>query len=188
MKAFLIPGSGENLKSRDYQAILDLYKQLGYEPHFVPIDWKYRTVDDWVEQVEKRISKKDLQDSLLSGFSFGSMIALAVAAKTNSKQLLLFSLSPYFKEDMPLPEKYGKWAGKRRIENFEKMSFNKLAAEIESPTIIFIGSKEKEKYKDMWHRSNEAHKRIKDSKLILVEGAGHDVTHPSYIKAIVKNI
>jgi esterase/lipase len=188
MKAFLIPGSGENLKSRDYQAILDLYKQLGYEPHFVPIDWKYRTVDDWVEQVEKRISKKDLQDSLLSGFSFGSMIALAVAAKTNSKQLLLFSLSPYFKEDMPLPEKYGKWAGKRRIENFEKMSFNKLAAEIESPTIIFIGFKEKEKYKDMWHRSNEAHKRIKDSKLILVEGAGHDVTHPSYIKAIVKNI
>jgi predicted alpha/beta hydrolase family esterase len=96
MKAYLVPGSGEDLKSRDYQAVLDMYKQSGYEPHFINIDWKYKTIDDWVVEVENRISKEDIKNSILSGFSFGSMVALAVAAKTSPKQLLLFSLSPYF--------------------------------------------------------------------------------------------
>ena len=127
MKAYLIPGNKEDLKSRNYQAVLNMYKELGYEPKFVPIDWKYKTIDDWIKQVRSKIPKKDLADSLLSGFSFGSMIALTVASQVNPKRLLLFSLSPYFKEDFPLPKSYVNWAGKRRIENFKKVSFNKLA-------------------------------------------------------------
>ena len=113
MKAYLIPGAGEDLKSRDYGAVLKIYKDLGYQPEFVPIDWKYKTIDDWVEQVRTEISKKDLRNSLLSGFSWGSMIAVAIAADYNPKQLLLFSLSPYFKEDFPLADDYAKWAGKK---------------------------------------------------------------------------
>src|ERR1700733_3584979 len=122
MKAFLIPGSGEDLESGGYKEILKLYKSRGYEPHFVPIKWNYRTIDDWVKEVNAQMPKKDLENSLLSGFSFGAMIALVIAAQTNPKQLLLFSLSPYFKEDFPLPKHYETWAGKRRIENFKKLS------------------------------------------------------------------
>ena len=188
MKAYLIPGSGEDLKSRDYQAVLDMYKGLGYESKFIPIDWKYKTIDDWLEQVRSKIPKKDLANSLLSGFSFGSMIALAIAAEVNPKQLLLFSLSPYFKEDMPLPLKYEKWAGKRRIENFKQVSFNELAAKIKCPTLLLIGSKEISKYKDMNHRSTEANKRIKNSKLIVVNNIGHNVDNPGYIKVIKKEL
>lgn len=184
----MIPGSGEDLKSRNYQAVLNLYKQLGYQPEFVPIDWKYKTIDDWVEQVKQKISKIELENSLLSGFSFGSMVALAIAAEVNPKQLLLFSLSPYFKEDMPLSSRYEKWAGKRKTENFKHFSFDKLASKIKCPTMLFVGSKEISKYEDTDHRSEEAKKRIKGSKLIVVEGIAHDVGDPKYVEAIRKEM
>ena len=116
------------------------------------------------------------------------MIALAIAAEVNPKQLLLFSLSPYFKEDFPLPKSYVNWAGKRRVENFKKVSFNKLAVQINCPTLIFVGSKEISKYKDTDHRFDEAKKRIKKSKLVLIKDVGHDVDDPKYIEAIRKEL
>ena len=188
MKAYLIPGNGEDLKSRDYGAVLKLYKDLGYEPEFVPIEWKYKTIDDWVQQVLKKLSKRDIQNSVLSGFSFGSSIALAVAADTNPKQLLLFSLSPYFKEDMPFPDEYLKWHGKRRVENFRNFSMNSLAAKIACPTKIFIGRKEIDRYAEMDERSSQAHQRIKGSQLIVIDDVGHDVGDPKYVEAIRKEL
>lgn len=186
MKAYLIPGSGEDLKSRDYRAVLNVYKEFGYEPHFVSIDWKYKTIDDWVEQVKSKISKKELENSLLSGFSWGSMIALTLAAEyKNPKKLFLFSLSPYFAEDLPYVKgAWLKWAGKKRVAKFRKLSMNELAAKIKCPTTIFIGGKEVSKYSDMKRRTKEAHKRIKKSKLVEIEGVKHDVGDPRYVAAI----
>ncbi len=188
MKAYLIPGAFDNLKSRDYQAVLDVYKKLGYDPEFIHIDWKYKTINDWVEQVEAKISKKDLRNSLLSGFSWGSMIALAVAAEyTNPKKLLLFSVSPYFAEDLPHVKKpWFKWAGKHRIATFKNFYMNELAAKIDCPTIIFIGSKEVSKYSDVKRRSREAHKRIKNSRKVVIKGVGHNLADPKYVEAIRK--
>ncbi|MEK7096050.1 MAG: alpha/beta hydrolase [Patescibacteria group bacterium] len=188
MKAYLIPGKGEDLKSRDYQTVLNMYKQLGYEPHFVPIDWKYKTIDDWVEQVKAEIPEKDLKESILSGFSWGSIIALTVAANyTNPKKLLLYSLSPYFAEDLPnVKGTWLKWAGKRRVVTFKKLYMNELAVKINCPTVIFVGSKEVSKYSDIQRRTREAHKRIKNSKVIEIKGVKHDVGDPKYVEAIRK--
>jgi len=185
MKAYLIPGAFEDLKSRDYQAVLDVYKKLGYEPRFIKIDWKYKTIDDWVEQVQAKLSKENVQDSLLSGFSWGAMIALVLAAKYYSpKKLLLFSLSPYFAEDLPYVKKpWLKWAGKHRVATFKHLKMNELAVKIQCPTVIFIGDKEVSKYSDMKRRTREAHKRIQGSKLVIIKGVKHDVGDPLYVKA-----
>jgi len=162
---------------------LKMYKSLGYDPIFVPIKWKYKTIDDWVEQVSNKISKNDLQQSLLSGFSFGSMIALTVAANyINPKKLLLFSLSPYFAEDFPLHKKYEKYAGKRRVTNFKKLSMDDLARKINCPTILFAGTVERQKYGD--DRDRAANKAITGSKYIVVPDVGHDVGDPLYVSAI----
>jgi hypothetical protein len=59
MKAYLIPGWGEDLKDRNYQAVLDVYTAAGYEPKFVGIDWNYKLIDDWVEEVKEKISKRN---------------------------------------------------------------------------------------------------------------------------------
>jgi esterase/lipase len=184
MKAYLIPGSGENLQSRDYAAILEAYRQQGYEPQFLSITWKYKTIDDWVRQVQAQVTDDDLRQSLVSGFSFGAMIALTVAAKVNPKQLLLFSLSPYFQEDMPLPAKWEQWVGKRRVDNFRRLSFDDLAARIHCPTVLFGGSLELERYKNMQKRIDQAHKKISGSQSVVIDGVAHDAAHPAYVKAI----
>jgi esterase/lipase len=182
MKAYFIPGAFEDLNSSNYKAVLDVYKDVGYDPKFVKIDWAYRTMDDYVEQARGEISKGDLPNSLLSGFSFGSIIALSIAAAVNPKRLLLFSLSPYFKEDFPITKSWEVWAGKKRVENLRKLSFNELAPKIQCPTILFAGTKEVRRYGDK--REREAHKRIAGSKYIIIPGVGHDVTHPKYVEAV----
>lgn len=186
MKAYLIPGSGEGLKDRDYQAVLNTYKELGYEPKFVPIDWKYKVFDDYIEQVKAKIPKADLEKSLLSGFSWGAMVALITAAQyANPKKLALYSLSPYFAEDLPKVKKtWLQWAGKRRVENLKEYSMNSLVKQIKCPTVILVGSKEVSKYSDMRKRTKEAHKRIKNNQLVEIEGVNHDVGDPLYVKSI----
>lgn len=164
-----------------------MYKQFGYEPHFVTIDWRYKTINDWVEQVKSKISKRELENSLLSGFSWGAMTSLVLASEyINPKRLLLFSLSPYFAEDIPsLKTWWLKRTGKRRTENFRRLSMVSLSVKIKCPTTIFVGSKEG---KELNYRVNEAHKRIKNSKLILMNGVKHDVANPKYIEAIKKEL
>jgi predicted alpha/beta hydrolase family esterase len=185
MKAYLIPGWGEDLNDRDYSSVLATYKKCGYAPQFVPINWKHRTIDDWTEEVKLKITKQDLQSSLLSGFSWGAMTALVLAAEyQNPKRLLLFSLSPYFAEDLPSLKKW--WldaAGKRRVANFKKLPMASLAAKINCPTIIFAGLKEG---KQIEKRAREANLKIKKSKLIMLDGVKHDVADPRYIEAIRK--
>jgi pimeloyl-ACP methyl ester carboxylesterase len=189
MKAYLIPGAFEDLKSRNYQAILEAYKKSGYQAQFIEVDWKYKTIEDWVKQVRNAIPKEDLPNSLLSGFSWGAMIALAVAAEASPKQLFLFSLSPYFAEDLPHVKKpWFKWAGKHRTAAFKSFYMNELAAKIDCPTTLFIGSKEVSKYSDVKKRTNEAHKRIKNSRKVEIKGVGHDVADLLYIEAIKKEL
>jgi pimeloyl-ACP methyl ester carboxylesterase len=183
MKAYLIPGWGEDLKDRNYQAVLDVYTAAGYEPKFVGIDWNYKLIDDWVEEVKEKISKKELESSLLSGFSFGAMISLILAAEYASPQkLLLFSLSPYFAEDIPkLKKSWIKGIGKRKAERFRSLPFAPLAKEVTGPTYIFTGTKEGQ---EIERRAKNANQKIKDSRLIMVDGAGHDVSSPKYVKEI----
>jgi len=187
MKAYLIPGAFEDIKSRNYQAVLDVYKNLGYQPKFIKIDWKYKTIDDWVQQTKLAIPKKDLENSLLSGFSYGAVTALVLAARVaNPKTLLLFSLSARFKEDIhKLKPKALKKISKRRLKDFEELSFEQLAAKINCSTSIFIGAKE-QKEPVMKNRSRDAKTKIPSSQLIVIDGVNHDVGDPLYVAAIKK--
>jgi pimeloyl-ACP methyl ester carboxylesterase len=186
MKAYLIPGAFEDLKDRNYQSVLDAYKDAGYEPKFIIIDWKYKTIDDWVEQVRTKIPKQDLKNSLLSGFSWGAMIAFTVAAKyTNPKGLLLHDLSPYFAEDLPrVKQSWLKWAGKKRLENFKQLQAMELAKHINCPTVLFLGIGDRKGLIPISRRVNETNKVLKTSRIIRIKGVGHDVADPKYIAAI----
>lgn len=188
MKAFLIPGSGEDLHSRDYPAVLEIYAKHGYEPQFIKINWKYAAYDSWLNDALHQVDRQDLSKSLLGGFSWGSMIALGLAARDNPARLQLYSLSPYFSEDMPLPPKYKRWVGKKRLASFSRLSFDYLASRVKCPTDIFLGSVEQAKYRDVAMRSAAAEKRVKNSHFILVEGASHNVGDPRYVEAIDKTL
>lgn len=181
MKAYMIPGWGESLRDRNYQAVLDIYKQAGYEPEFLEIKWNYKTIEDWVEEIKSKLSKQDIQGSLLSGFSFGAVTAFSVAATyQNPKKLLLFSLSSYYKGDNPKPS-WLKDIGKKRTASFNAINFEQLADNIKCPTDIFCGSEEGA---EMLHRADEANKNIWGSRLYVVNGVGHDVANSKYVGTI----
>ena len=184
-----IPGFQEDAHSRDYAAVLTAIEEKGYVARLVGVHWNYRTLDDWVRQVEKEYAQLDSDQTILAGFSFGAMTALAVAARRTPAQLWLCSLSPYFAEDLPgIRPAWLAYIGKRRAAVFSKLLFAELAQKIKCKTIIFIGSNEIRKFSDMEHRSKEAQRLISGSSFHIVRDAGHEVDAPAYIAALRKSI
>jgi len=190
MKTVLfIPGFREDLKTRDYKSIIKAIESKGYTVQFVPINWQRTVISDWVEELDKVYANYDPKDTILAGFSYGSMTAFMSATKKNPAELWLFSFSPYFSDDMPkLKKSWLNNIGHRRADAFRALDFNKLAKAITCKTLIIVGDVEAKKYPLIGNRSRVAHKAIKRSRLITVAGSDHDVTDKSYITAILAAI
>ena len=93
--------------------------------------------------------------------------------------LFLCSLSPYFKEDLKsLKKSWRNSVGKKRLEDLKNFSFQKLAKDITCKTFLIAGEKEP---KELHKRVNDAHKKIKNSELFIVDGAKHEISQKEYI-------
>jgi esterase/lipase len=185
----LVPGNRETLENRPYPNLIKAIKKTGYKVKFIPINWKYTTINDWIAQLEKEYLKLDPKNTVLAGFSFGSITVFLEATKRPPAELWLFSLSPYFAEDLPmLKNRWKKGIGIKRVKAFEQIKFNKFVKNISSKTLIFAGELEMKRNPQLNYRFEDAHSKIKNSKFIVAENVDHDVTHPNYIKAIVENI
>ncbi|MCA1806999.1 MAG: hypothetical protein LC687_03980, partial [Actinobacteria bacterium] len=123
--------------------------------------------------------------TVLSGFSLGAMVAFIAAANKNPSALWLYSLSPFFAEDLSAhsnPEAYQ--VGKRRVRAFESVAFKDMVSQIYCQTALFAGENEPELLR---HRCEQANKLIKNSKLNVIPNCGHDVTDDKYIHSIKNN-
>ena len=192
MKTVLfIPGFKEDIKSRDYKSTIKAIESSGYKVRFVPIHWDRTTIDDWLNELEAEYAKHDPKETILAGFSFGAMTAFVAAAKQNPAELWLFSLSPYFNEDIHSKNMKKSWLnhiGHRRTTAFDKLDFENLAKTIQCKTLVFAGQAELDKWPDMRYRTLIAEKLIHGSKLLVVGGVEHDVADKRYIDAIKQEI
>jgi len=192
MKTVLfVPGYQEDLKSRDYSATITAIKDHGYKVKFVPIKWSRTTIDDWVRELDEVYAKYDPQQTILAGFSFGAMTAFMSATKRNPAELWLFSLSPYFAEDLKSQNMNQAWlkrVGHRRVTAFSKLDFKNLAKSVTCKTLLFTGQLEINKWPVIGERSAAAHKLLQKNTLTIVKEAGHDVADKHYIAAIEKII
>lgn len=192
MKTVLfIPGFQENLQSRNYKATISAIDKKGYEVVFVPINWKRTTVENWVTELDKVYEGYDPKDIIIAGFSYGAMTAFMSATKKNPSELWLFSLSPYFAEDLKSKNMKHTWLkriGHRRVTAFSKLDFAMLSKKIECKTLLFAGQLEIDKWPVIGERATQADKLMINKKLTIVQNAGHDVTNKDYIKAITELI
>ncbi|MCU0667485.1 MAG: alpha/beta hydrolase [Patescibacteria group bacterium] len=192
MKTVLfVPSYMEDINSRDYKTLIKNLGGNGYKIIFVSINWKYKTIDDWIKNLDDEYNKHETANTILAGFSYGAMTAFMAATKRNPAELWLFSLSPYFKEDIESPKMRPAWLrliGKKRVKAFSELVFNDLSNKIKCRTLIFAGQKEMDKYPGLNFRAKDAHKKIKESELFIAEYAGHDVAHPNYISTIIKAV
>ena len=186
MKTVLfVPGFRESIDSRDYKSTLEAIKNKGYSVKFVPIEWTRTTIEDWTKELDVEYSKHDPANTILAGFSYGSLTAFMSATKHNPAELWLFSFSPYFADDIPKMKKsWLKEIGKYRADAFSKLEFNELARYIKCKTQIVVGEKEIKKYPLIGNRSTVASNEIKNSHMTIVDGSDHDVTDKRYITAI----
>lgn len=190
MKTVLfVPGGMEYYNTRNYAKVLSTIRKKGYRAVFVPINWKRTVLSGQVEQLNLIYEKYDPKNTILAGFSWGAMTALVAASMRPPKELWLFSLSPHFKEDVEtMPKWVHKLFGKHRLKVFRETSFNVLAKKISSKTLVLMGEAEAKKYPQLDKRDKDAIKRIKNSRLVIVPKAPHDVTHKNYLDEIAKNI
>lgn len=184
-----IPGFQEDLNSRDYARPITAIREAGYAVEFVPVAWKRTTIDEWLPEFERTYAAYDPKETVLAGFSYGAMVAFLAAAKRPPASLWLFSLSPYFAEDLPrIRESWLRYIGKRRVAAFSRLSFAELAPQITAPTLVFVGEQELEKWPEMRLRPTEAARLIPDSRLFVVPDTGHAVDEPAYAEAIATAI
>jgi pimeloyl-ACP methyl ester carboxylesterase len=185
----LVPGFQEDIKTRDYKSVLQAIEAQGYRAKFVPIQWKRTTIEDWLKELETEYARHDPKDTVLAGFSYGSMTAFVAATKRMPAELWLFSFSPYFSDDLPkLKKSWKNGIGHRRVTAFSKLDFNQLAKKITCPAIIMLGAVEADKYPLMVNRAQAAKQHIKNNRYIVVDGADHDVADKNYVAAIAKAI
>ncbi len=98
---FIIPGFRHHPKHKAYKAIAKILKSEGYLTVSVTIPWKQTTISQNTQYFLKEYKKIKTKKKYILGFSFGAMIAFLASTKVEVYGLILCSLSPYFKEDLP---------------------------------------------------------------------------------------
>lgn len=185
---YIIPGYSESKDNNPaYKKIGKYFKSRNTKTIIVDIDWKNKTMAEYVSEFSNIYSRNDNNGRVyFLGFSFGAMIAFISAEKLRPTALILCSLSPFFKEDVPhIREWWKKLIGKKRLIEFKKLSFNSLAKNISSKTFIIAGGREGE---EVARRAKDANKKIKNSKLTIIPDARHKIGQNEYLVEIEKII
>ena len=176
---YIIPGFTETVNLKGYQRAIKSFKSKDFKVVPIKITWKYNVMSDYIDEFFCQLSHKKSDEVYIFGFSFGAMIAFISTIKLKPKMLFLCSLSPYFKEDLKsLKKSWINMVGKKRIADLKRFSFQELAKNISCKTLLIAGEKES---REVYVRVNDANKRIRNSELLIVAGAKHEISEKEYI-------
>lgn len=182
--AFIIPGHTESEHLSQYKKIAASFGKRGYKPVRIHIDWRYRTMSDYIDQFLVA-ARRHPGDCVILGFSFGAIIAVATAAELKPERLFLCSLSPYFREDLArLPAAWKHMMGKRRMADFASRSFADVARGVRCPVSLFAGETELRQFPSLDRRVRDAHERLQRSTLTVVPDGKHNLAQPQYLAAV----
>jgi hypothetical protein len=203
---FLLPGYGHSTEEYSYQNIGVFYREKGFEPIFVNINW----TDKFEENMEQARNK--IQNTLeeyetpgihFFGHSWGAAIALNLSKEFNPKTQILCGLSQEFQEDLETFSKLDMIGRKIMIlgnrifkkipgEERKKPEMSKLENIAKSEigeVILFYGEKE---YKGLfgWQRMGikgemaDQRKEILDAREVIASKSGHLINTEEYLNAI----
>lgn len=182
---FIIPGFKQQVSDSRYQWMVRYYGERGYVVKEVNVTWNNRVMSDYVQEFLDYYYSNKTGENHIIGFSYGAMIALIAARELKLDSLVLCSLSPYFNEDLQNLKLWWKIeVGLKRVEDFRKYKAIRIARSITVPTVVLYGTVEGNKYPQLKVRCEETAKYIKNARLVVVDGAPHDIDHPTYREAI----
>ena len=104
-------------------------------------------------------------------------------------KVFLCSLSPDFKEDYKsISTKMRRYLGKNRLNDIQKRSGVEVAKLLTISTIVFYGELEGLKYPALKIRCEETAKLSKNSKLVIVKNAPHNISNLDYMESIKREV
>lgn len=137
--AYIVPGLGESHKRQPgYDKVAAMFRKRGIRPIHIEMNWHSKTprpFENYPKQFLKKYKRPKNTEVYILGFSFGALVAFLSEPKTRPTAIILCSLSPYFKEDLPKP-----WSRffKKNYPGSE-YSFNKLAPRIKTKIFLVAG-------------------------------------------------
>lgn len=171
------------------ECLSNFLRKRWFKTIVVPIHWKNRTMSDYVEEFEKFYDTHKTATNYILGFSYGAVIAFITANQLKPKKIYLCSLSPDFKEDVTKMKPWVKrLIGKRRFQDAQRRSGKKIARELKVPSLVFYGEAEGKKFPQLRIRCEETVKIATKSRLVIVRGAPHNLSHPEYMKSLKKEL
>jgi len=186
--AYIIPGYGESrTKQPGYNKIASMFRERGIKPIHIEMRWrpaKPESFQNYIKQFLKKYKKPKNTKVYVLGFSFGALTAFLSESKAKPTAMILCSLSPYFKEDIPkLPKSWSRWWNKNYPDS--EYSFNQLAPRIKTKIFLVTGDKEGP---EVARRVRSAKKLIKESSLTIAKGAKHRISRKEYLVGVKKVI
>ena len=176
---FIIPGFNHLPTDKAYKQIVKILKKDGYSPILVNIPWKKATILENTKYFLKEYKKINSKNKYILGFSFGAMIAFIASTKVRSNGLILCSLSPFFKEDLPVSKIVAK-----KNKDFYKLRSVSLAKKIKSEQILMMyGAQEA---RSLIRRANDTFNHISSANKFLfsIYKTEHDIGDKRYLNKI----
>jgi len=158
----------------------------------VPVDisWLRKSPSQYTGEFIRFYLKYRTDVNIIIGNSFGAVIVLLSAPEINPDTIYLCSLSPFFKEDKDKRSDADslKYFGKRRLEDLRQYSADEAAKNLNSTnikTFVLYGEKEHLTSPDLVNRCKDTAAKIKNSTLIEIANAPHDMSDNVYTLAII---
>jgi esterase/lipase len=181
---FIIPGFKQYPTDKAYKEIAKFLKNEGYYPIPVTIPWRKSTISQNTNYFLKKYIKIKANKKYVLGFSYGAMIALIASTKVSVSGLILCSLSPYFKEDIPKINKNLSSLMAARYEDFSKLHCKTLTEKTKAKKILMLYGAEEAK--SLIRRVTETFDQISSRKkhLIKISEASHKISDEKYLNTI----
>jgi len=179
------------MSQKGYTLLRSTLKRDGFTVVPVAIAWKGSTIADntgfFLKKYTEKLARLKISSNevYLLGFSYGALVAFLAATKIRVAGLILCSLSPFFKEDLPknLP-KNSSVLQIKRYEAFSQLRGRKLAQRVKAKSVCMLYG-EKESVSTI-NRSKKTFTSLlaKKKYLFSIQKTDHSIADKKYINAI----
>lgn len=189
---FIIAGFDlhDTASDSEYDRLKKGLKNKDYNVAAVDINWLRKTPSQYVEKFISIYKHHKTDVNILIGNSFGAVIAFLAASAIQPDTIYLCSLSPFFKEDRhKFPDSYAiKIFGKHRAEDLWSYSADEIAEAINHTSIktfVLYGEKEHVTSPALVSRCQDTANKVKNSSLVEIAGAPHNMSDSTYSDALI---
>jgi hypothetical protein len=83
---FIIPGHTDSASDPQYKTIIKIAREKGYTVQKVPIQWRYRTMNNYITQFKEFYKQYRTKNDYFLGFSYGAVIVFSSAQELQPKK------------------------------------------------------------------------------------------------------